>query len=577
MNKLTTTNTALVFSLLMVAIVASSFLVAAPLCHGGGDLEDKVVERKSASDGGCGTCSSMPLGADDAGSRGTIFSDPVMAEAFEEMGFDFLMVHIYRKSGPDSPAGIAFIKNMNRWAGETGHDYIVNLENTVRPRGNHAEFHRPGFFFQPTNEWLETCLKSPHFRGVCYDESEHWIMNGVDITGGVGAHENFRPHFFDAEGAALEEAYQGNLNNLTVLRSKLFKFDPASYDDLKRPMMFSEHVFPALFPLFARAGVAPHPKFLKESVLPVAAAVALGACRQYGVPYVPCLDLFGPRGNRASRKEWPYHTPQELHSALQFSYWTGAHSAYIENINYKDSLYRNVDGRAELTDWGRVAREFTSQYMPEHPRTILAQNFRPEIVIVRFPDSDWGQIKKYYLRRNLYGASNLVPTKITGEWLGVWKLICHGTLPGTGLSWHAKGFDMRYRLFFAANSVAVFDHLADDPKLYEGVRLVFMLGVHIPEKTVSTVRNFVRAGGTAATVPRLAPHEIKSNYSGGTAVVADGRGKWILFERADDPKVKNELAPLLGSPNELRYTFTNGEVVFTAPENHAELKVQIKR
>jgi len=559
MNMPATTSTA--FVLLAAAVAAATDQAAQP-------GESAVARGRTNS-------AIMPLGADDAGSRTTIFADPVLADAFEQMGFDFLMVHIDRKTGPNSEAGIAFIKNMNRWAADTRHDYIVNLEGTVRPRGKHPKFRRPGFFFQPTREWLATCLKSPHFRGVCYDEAEHWITSGVDVTTKVGAHEAFRPHFFDAEGATLTEAYDGNLNNLTVLRSELFRFAPASLAELKRPMICSEHVFPSLFPLFARAGVAPHPKYLKESVLPVTAAVALGACRQYGVPYVPCVDLHGLDG-RASRPEFPEHTPEELRSALLFSYWTGAHAAYIENINYKDSLYRNVGGKAELTDWGRVAKEFSHRYMPAHPRMILAQNFRPEIVIVRFPDSDWGQVKRHYVRENLYGASNLVPTAVTRQWQRVWRLICHDTVPGTGLTWHADGFDMQFQLFFPANSVAVFDHLADDPQLYEGVRLVFLLGVHIPGKTVAAVRSFVRAGGTAATVPRLAPDRLQRNHPGGTAVVADGRGKWILFERADDPALRRELAPYLGTPNELRYTFTGAEVVFTAPVSHAELEVQVR-
>ena len=192
---------------------------------------------------------------------------------------------------------------------------IINQENTVRNRGEHPEFRRPGFLFQPTPDWLARCLSSPHFKGVCYDEAEHWITNGVDVTGGVGAHEKFRPHFLDAEGLSLNEAYEGNLHNLTVLRERQFGFAPASCDALGKPMIRTEHVFPTLFPLFARAGVAPHPKFLKESALPVAAAVALGACRQYGVPYVPCLDLWGPRAPRGSREDWPYHTPEELQSA----------------------------------------------------------------------------------------------------------------------------------------------------------------------------------------------------------------------------------------------------------------------
>ena len=527
----------------------------------------------TAQPGRAGTA--MPVGVDDAGNRAPIFANPVMAEAFEEMGFDFLMAHVWRGHAPDKQKGLDYIDGMNRWAAETGHDYIINLENTVRPRGKHPDLRRPGFFFHPSQEWLRRCLSSSHFRGVCYDEAAHWITNGVDVTAGVGAHENFRPHFLDAEGMMLQEAYAGNLHNLTVLRDKIFGFAPAAYAQLERPMVRSEQVFPILFPLFARAGVAPQPKLLKESVLPVASAVALGAVRQYGVPYVTCLDLWGPRGARGSRKEWPYHTPEELRSALLFSYWTGAHAAYIENINYKDSLYKEVNGHAELTEWGRVAREFRKTYMPQHPRTIRAEDFRPEIVIVRFPDSDWGQAKRHFIRRNLYGASNLVPNSITREWLRVWRLLTHRVLPGTGLTWHADGFDMRYRLFIPANSVAVYDHLADDEGLYEGVRLVFLLGLTIPDTTMNTIRAFVRSGGTAATVPRLAPADVKGGFAGGTAVLPDGKGKWILFEKVDDPALEQALAPYLGLPDRLRYTFKDAEVIFTAPDNHAVLEVEV--
>ena len=516
----------------------------------------------------------MPLGADDAGNSKPIFSDPVLAAAFEQMGFDFLMVHVWRNTLTAS--GQETIDALNRWAERTRHDYIVNLENTVRPRGTHPELQRPGFFFQPTAEWLSRCLSSPHFLGVCYDEAEHWLTNGVDVTAGAHSVTGFRPHFFDAEGVTVREAYDGNLGNLMVLREKLFGFASASCASPRRPMIRSEHVFPTLFPLFARAGVAPHPKLLKESVLPVVTAVALGACRQYGVPYVPCLDLWGPRGPRGSRKEWPYHTPQELRSALLFSYWTGAHAAYIENINYKDSLYRDAGGKPELTDWGRVAREFRREYMPAHPRAVKAEDFRPEIVIVRFPDSDWGQVSRGHIRQNLYGASNLVPDGITRAWLRVWRVITHGTTPGTGLTWHADGFTMPFRLFFPANSVAVYDHLAADSQLYEGVRLVFLLGIEIPDATMATIRAFVQAGGTAATVPRLAPEPIRRRHSGDTSIVDDGKGRWIVFDRAEDPTFREAVAPYLGSPDELRYTFRDAEVVFTAPSNHAELCVRIR-
>jgi hypothetical protein len=519
----------------------------------------------------------MPLGADDAGNKRQVFADPALAEAFEMMGFDFLMVHIWRGNGPGTKQSLPYIAAMNKWAAETGHDYIINQENSSRQKGSHPDFQRPGFFFQPTPDWLAACLSSPHFKGVCYDEAEHWTTNGVDVTGGARAEDEFRPHFFNAEGLTLAAAYEGNLHNLGVLREKQFAFGPASWRTLDKPMLRTEHVFPSLFPMFGRAGMAPHPKFLKESVLPVAAAVALGACLQYEVPYVPCLDLWGVRAPRGSRKEWPYHTPEELQSSLLFSYWTGAHAAYIENINYQDSLYRVVDGKPELTAWGKVAQSFQREYMPQHPRRVLAQHLKPSIAIVRFPDSDWGQVKRGHIRQNLYGASNLVPDGTTRAWSRVWRLLTHDVLPGTGLTWHADGFGMNYRLFIPANNVVVYDHLAADPKLYEGLQLAFLLGTQIPEKTMRTVEAFVRNGGVAATVPRLAPAGIRKQFKKGTTTVPEGRGKWVLFTDAADPALKQTLAPYLGSPDELRYRFGETEIIFTAPKDFGQLEVQVRR
>ena len=519
----------------------------------------------------------MPLGVDDAGTKKSIVSDPVMAQAFEDMGFDFLMAHIWRRNAPGTKRGLTHIAALNNWASETGHGYIINQENSARLKGNHPEFRRPGFFFQPTPDWLAACLSSPHFKGVCYDEAEHWITNGVDVTYGARAEDEFRPHFLDAEGLTLAEAYEGNLHNLNVLREKQFGFASASWRSLDKPMIRTEHVFPSLFPLFGRVGIAPHPKFLKESALPVAAAVALGACLQYEVPYVPCLDLAGPKASRASRKEWPHHTPEELHSALLFSYWTGAHAAYIENMNYKDSLYRVIDGKPELTAWGRVARDFQRDYMPQNPRRVLAQQLKPSIAIVRFPDSDWGQVKRgHNIRQNLYGASNLVPDGTTRAWCHVWRLLTHDVLPGTGLTWHAPGFGMRYRLFMPANNVVVYDHLAADPKLYESAQLVFLLGTQVPAKTMRTVEAFVRNGGVAATVPRLAPTAIRQQFGKGATIVPEGRGKWVLFTDAADPLLKKALAPYLGSPDELRYRFGDTDIIVTAPKDFGELEVQVR-
>ena len=56
----------------------------------------------------------------------------------------------------------------------------------------------------------------------------------------------------------------------------------------------------------------------------------------------------------------------------------------------------------------------------------------------------------------------------------------------------------------------------------------------------------------------------------------DGKGSWIVFESADDPAFRKAVAPFLGSPEELRYTFRDKEVVFTAPDDNASLEVEVR-
>ncbi|MBT3291862.1 MAG: hypothetical protein HN380_31255, partial [Victivallales bacterium] len=112
--------------------------------------------------------------------------------------------------------------------------------------------------------------------------------------------------------------------------------------------------------------------------------------------------------------------------------------------------------------------------------------------------------------------------------------------------------------------------------LYESVQLVFLLGTQIPAKTMRTVEAFVRNGGVAAAIPRLAPAAIRKQFGKGTTVIPEGRGKWVLFTDAADPALKRTLAPYLGSPDELRYRFGDTDVIFTAPKDFGELEAQVR-
>lgn len=503
----------------------------------------------------------MPVGVDDAGAPRWIYDDPAAQEAFERIGFDFLMHHFWEPT-------LEEVDRIDRWAAERGHGFLLNQENSAAARapGDPAVYRRPGTFFQPAPEFVARCLASPRFLGFCYDECEHWICNGTWVTAG----RPFVPHFFDAEGCTLQEAYEGNLHNLQLLMQRHF---PGFAERARRPgatpIVGTENVFPVLQHLFARAGLVQMPKLLKETITPVTLAMAMGAARQYGVQHWTSIDLWGMPG-------YPGHTPAELRSALLLAYWTASERTYIENFNYQGSLYSAPDGKVQLSPFGEMARWFIREYLPAHPRPIRFADFAPEVILVRFDDSDWGQENPGpWIRRNLYGASNLVPDGDTRAWIRVWHVISHGTIPLRALNYNTD-LGIPYRVFFPANNVAVYDHLAADPALYRSARLVFLVGKDVSPECRATLERLSRRGLTVVSTRRLAPPAMADVGDAGYAVHRTGRGRWIVTDDVTLPAVRRLLAPYLGKPDVLRYVFGNTEVLFTAPEDPNTLQVTLR-
>ena len=505
----------------------------------------------------------MTVGVDDAGATKAIYDDPVAQDAFEQIGFDFLMYHFW------GAATVGHVERLDQWATRFGHRFLLNGENSpaTREPGDPALYRKPGGFFQPPREYVQRCLATPRFLGFCFDECEHWICNGTNVTAGGP----FAPHFYDAEGDSVAGAYAGNLANLQVLMERAFPgFAERAHKPGQTPIVGTENVFPDLQHLFARAGLVQMPKLLKETITPVTLAMAMGAAKQYGVQHWTSVDLWGMPG-------YPGHSPEELRSALLISYWTGAERTYIENFNYQGSLYAAKDERAELSAYGQVAREFIREYLPRHPRQLRFEEFAPEVIIVRFPDSDWGQENPGpWIRRNLYGASNLVPDEETRYWLKVWHVISHGAIPVTALNYNTP-LGIPYRVLFPANNVAVYDHTAADTALYRSARLVFLVGKRVEPECLATLQALVEAGLTVVSTRRLAPPELSGVGPEGYTVHPTGRGRWIVTDDVTLPAVRGLLAPYLGRPDELRYVFGDTEVVFTAPGDSAQVQVAVRR
>ncbi|HJN19126.1 MAG TPA: hypothetical protein QGH10_26750 [Armatimonadota bacterium] len=504
----------------------------------------------------------MPVGVDVAGSKKYIYDDPVAQDAFEQIGFDFLMHHFW-----GAPT-VEDVDRLDRWAAQHGHSFLINQENSPSGRepGDPTLYRKPGGFFQPPPEYVQRCLATPRFLGFCFDECEHWICNGIWVT----AARSFEPHFYDAEGDTLEGAYAGNLLNLQTLMERVFPgFAKRAGEPGQTPVVGTESVLPDLQHLFARAGLVQMPKLLKETITPVTLAMAMGAAKQYGVQHWTSVDLWGMPG-------YPGHSPEELRSALLISYWTGAERTYIENFSYQGSLYAAKDGQAELSAYGRVARQFIREYLPGHPRQLRFEEFAPEVIIVRFPDSDWGQENPGpWIRRNLYGASNLVPDEETRYWLKVWHVVSHGTIPTLALNYNTP-LGIPYRVLFPANNVAVYDHTAADPELYRSARLVFLVGKRVEPECLAALQALAEAGLTVVSTSRLAPRELSGVGPEGYAVHPTGSGRWIVTDDVTLPAVRDLLAPCLGRPDELRYVFGDAEVVFTAPSDPAQVQVAVR-
>ena len=120
---------------------------------------------------------------------------------------------------------------------------------------------------------------------------------------------------------------------------------------------------------------------------------------------------------------------------------------------------------------------------------------------------------------------------------------------------------LRHFSFVSLNSTAVFDHNADR-RVLDSLKLCFLCGIHIPEKTLKAVRDCVKENGMTAVAPRrFVPEEILSRAEGLVGEVPDGKGRWIVIRSYRAPGLKKRVREYLGNKGEMRFTFTNGETV----------------
>lgn len=426
-------------------------------------------------------------------------------------------------------------------------DFIVNFEfqnwheDCTAPDGyswseNENGCHR----LKLPEEFVKGLAQSPRFKGIMYDELEHCIIHRNPTLQLSSRLKKIMPVFPPYKGR--DVLGQGEL-----LSSQLKDY-ASSFKQNGAPAVLGEHVYPVLFHQFARAGLYPNFKSLKENTSNIIFSIAAGAALQYNTPLYNCVDNW-------FRLSSPGHSPQEIYYNLLFAYYAGVDYAYVESISVM------TDGK-ELTEYGKKFKQFCKEYKARH-RDYSIRDYRPEIGIISYDTGYWGQWYPIIFKKCLLGNPKIKPDKRSREIFRIFNLLTHNESCKNGLSWcRISPWYLRHKHFsFASlNSTAVFDHNADSSVL-DSLRLCLLCGVHISQDTLNAVRACVRDKGLTVVAPRrFVPQDILDRARGKSCEISDGLGKWIVIGRYDKG-LKKYIKPFLGKKGEMRLTFAQREVV----------------
>ncbi len=434
-----------------------------------------------------------------------------------------------------------------------------------------------GLRFSPAVHWkeipestLEFYGKNPHCHAVVMDEGEHVRqLNWRPYGAGFGIEP-----WAKVDGVSLPEAYEKTLEGLRRTRQ--------GYASHGLDTVIT-CVWPVMFHTIARAGCGVCPKLMGMSYSPVTMAIALGAALQYQSKFWIDLEMWS-QGNGDAL---PGHAPEELRSNLLLAYWMGVDHIYIEGAGW-NSLPAGKQGvpwnlvayHAEkvyrLTEFGKVLRWFCREYVPAHPRPYTFRDATPEIAIVRFPDTCWGQRMSHNWPDHLYGADNLHSDSATEAWFKIWDLLTHGSTGTDGITYEKQSIAAQLKppnadyspvpenvaihpFFSPLNNVAVYDHLAGEP-LLATAQLIFLTGFTVSAGTLQAITKRVQAGATCVALRSLAGALTPEKSAVGTTIFPSGEGKWVITDDFSDPAVRAQVRPFLGDPREIRYRFGKHEL-----------------
>lgn len=428
-----------------------------------------------------------------------------------------------------------------------GIDYIINFEfqnfiyDPKCPDGtkwslNTGEIHRLAI----PEKYMSFLREGSHFKGIEYDELEHAIIN-ENLSIIIASKGKIKKPVFPLSDDA-DPLEQGKL-----LENQLREYA----DEIKKSgaeIFIGEHVFPVLFHTFARTGITPNFKSQKESVSNIQFATAAGAALEYRTPLWNCVDCWFRNTN-------PGHSADEMYNNLVFAYYAGVNNVYVEST----SVFTDGD---KPNEYAEKFRQFSKEYRGKD-RDYDIHDYLPEIGIIRYDDTYWGQGDPFVWKNMLFGNKKIKPDGRSKEYIKIFSMLTHGETPKGSFSWdkvspHSLS---RHRSFVTLNSTAVFDDRVTEETL-KSLKLCFLSGIFISEETLKAVENLVKENGlTVVTPKRFAPAHILKKAEAEYNEITDGKGLWIVTDDIAGKRVKKKIKPFLGNKNEIRLTFENREVI----------------
>ena len=472
-------------------------------------------------------------------------------------GVDFVVCH-FSPNGDDMKTQLENARATAARLKELGLPFAANFEtqnfcdNVVSSDGYDFANHPDGTHrLDLPAEYIAAIKDGGDLIAVMHDEFEHAIIN-TNLSISLASRFKLKKPVFPLAHTDVMRVQGETLSAQVGEYVRTLKERGA-------PAFAGEHVFPVLYHTFARNGMIVNFKSQKESFTNVQFAVAAGAALEYGAPLWTCVDLW-------FMNTCPGHTPDEMYHNLVFAYLMGVDRAYVEASSH---FVSNVHGEEAINAYGDAFARFVAEYRGRE-RAYNVQDYRPEIGIIRYDDTFWGQGTTPLVWRNeLFGNPRIKPKKENKEWIKAFRLITHGETTRGGIAWdRIEPQSMRpHRSFASMNGAAVFDDRVEAEKL-ASLKLCFLCGEYISAKTLEGVKRMVNENGlTVVTPKRFAPQGIRKTVHADYREIPDGKGVWIVCENLEDRRLKARIAPFLGKKGEMRFTFGEQTHVFEISEN----------